>query len=55
MVEVAGKPLIDHMLDRLTEAGVQRAVVNVHHFADQIERHLKPRRAPKIVIWRAAR
>ena len=30
MVEVGGKPLIDHMLDRLIEVGVERAVVNVH-------------------------
>jgi len=30
MVEVAGRPLIDHMLDRLAEAGVERAIVNVH-------------------------
>ena len=37
---VAGKPLIDHVLDRLAEAGVERAVVNVHYLADQIERHL---------------
>ena len=38
LVEVGGKPLIDHVLDRLAEAGVERAVVNVHHFAEQIER-----------------
>ena len=50
MVEVAGKPLIDHVLDRLAEAGVERAVVNVHHFAEQIERHLAARTKPKIVI-----
>ena len=31
---------IDHVLDRLADAGVERAVVNVHHFADQIEQHL---------------
>src|SRR5580693_4811517 len=50
LVEVAGKPLIDHVLDRLSEAGVTRAVVNVHQFAEQIERHLAPRTKPKIVI-----
>jgi len=50
LVPVGGKPLIDHVLDRLAAAGVETAVVNVHHFADQIEQHLKPRRAPKIVI-----
>ena len=37
LVPVAGKPLIDHVLDRLAAAGVERAVVNVHYLADQIE------------------
>ena len=50
LVAVGGKPLINHVLDRLAAAGVETAVVNVHHFADQIEQHLKPRRAPKIII-----
>ncbi len=34
LVPVAGKPLIDHVLDRLAAAGVERAVVNVHYLAD---------------------
>jgi N-acetyl-alpha-D-muramate 1-phosphate uridylyltransferase len=38
------------VLDRLAAQGVERAVVNVHHLADQIERHLAQRRQPKIVI-----
>jgi len=51
LVEVAGKPLIDHMLDRLAEAGVTTAVVNVHAFADRLEDHLKARTAaPAILI-----
>jgi MurNAc alpha-1-phosphate uridylyltransferase len=50
LVEVGGKALIDHVLDRLADAGVERAVVNVHHFAGQIERHLAARKKPKIVI-----
>jgi len=50
LVEVAGKPLIDHVLDRLADAGVERAVVNVHHFADQIEAHLKGRRDLTVLI-----
>lgn len=50
LVEVAGKPLIDHVLDRLAEAGVERAVVNVHHFADQMEAHLKRRRDLEVLI-----
>ncbi len=50
LVEVGGKALIDHVLDRLADAGVERAVVNVHHFAEQIERHLAARSKPQIVI-----
>mgnify|MGYP002779674057 CR=1 FL=1 len=43
LVEVGGRPLIDHMLDRLAEAGVERAVVNVHAFADKLIAHLQRR------------
>ena len=43
LVEVGGKALIDHMLDRLAEAGVTRAVVNVHAFADALMAHLNRR------------
>ena len=50
LVAVGGKPLIDHVLDRLAAAGVERAVVNVHHLADQIERHLAAPQRPRIVI-----
>jgi MurNAc alpha-1-phosphate uridylyltransferase len=50
LVMVAGKALIDHVLDRLAQAGVVRAVVNVHHKADLIERHLQGRRRPVIEI-----
>ena len=50
LVPVAGKPLLDHVLDRLAAAGVERAVVNVHYRADQIERHLADRKRPQIVI-----
>lgn len=50
MVRVAGKPLIDHALDRLAEAGVAKAVVNVHYLADSLEAHIKIRTAPKVVI-----
>ncbi|MFD1788950.1 nucleotidyltransferase family protein [Sphingomonas floccifaciens] len=43
LVEVAGKPLIDHVFDRLRSAGVGRAVVNVHYMADALEAHLRAR------------
>ena len=50
LVEVAGKALIDHVLDRLAAAGVERAVVNVHAFADMLEAHVKRRTDLEIVI-----
>src|SRR3954452_23257545 len=50
LVPVAGKALIDHVLDGLADAGAAEAVVNVHHMADAIERHLKGRTRPKILI-----
>ena len=50
LIPVAGKPLLDHVLDKLADAGVGDAVVNVHYFAEQIERHLAGRRAPRITI-----
>jgi N-acetyl-alpha-D-muramate 1-phosphate uridylyltransferase len=50
LVQVGRKALIDHVLDRLADVGVERAVVNVHHLADQIERHLQSRQRPRIVI-----
>ena len=43
LVELAGKPLIDHVLDRLRAAGVRKLVVNVHYLADLLEAHLAGR------------
>ena len=50
LVRVAGKALLDHVLDRLAESGVERAVVNVHHFAEQMIDHVESRTQPQIVI-----
>ena len=50
LVEVGGRALIDHVLDRLADGGVETAVVNVHAFADRLEQHLAARRYPRIVI-----
>lgn len=50
LVQVAGKPLIDHALDKLSEAGVARAVVNVHYLADAMEAYLAQRQVPAIAI-----
>lgn len=50
MVRVAGKPMIDHALDKLAEAGVSRAVVNVHYLGDVLEAHLQGRNSPQVII-----
>lgn len=51
LVEVGGAALIDHVLRRLRESGVERAVVNVHWFAERLESHLAARAdGPEILI-----
>ena len=50
LIEVSGKTLIDHCLDRLAANGLEKAIVNVHWLADRIEAHLADRTSPKIVI-----
>jgi N-acetyl-alpha-D-muramate 1-phosphate uridylyltransferase len=50
LVKIGGKPMIDWGLDSLEEAGVERAVVNVHYLADQVEAHLADRTCPHIVF-----
>jgi MurNAc alpha-1-phosphate uridylyltransferase len=50
LVPVAGRPLLDHVLDKLAEAGVADAVVNVHYLPDQIIGHTAARTNPRITI-----
>ncbi len=50
LVLLRGRPLVDHVLDRHAEAGIERVVVNVHHKADLIEAHLAGRTSPRIEI-----
>lgn len=51
LVEVDGRALIDHVLDRLADAGVTDAVVNVHHHADLLDQHVRARAgAPRIQV-----
>jgi len=54
LVRIGGRTMLDHMLDRLAEAGVTDAIVNVHWLADQIEDHVRARnserRAPRVTI-----
>lgn len=50
LVRVAGKTLIDRALDDFAAAGVETAIVNVHHLADKIEAHLADRARPRIIV-----
>jgi MurNAc alpha-1-phosphate uridylyltransferase len=52
LVTLAGRPLLDHVLDRLAAAGVTTAIVNVHYLPEQLEAHLAGRggRAPETLI-----
>ncbi|QDO96207.1 nucleotidyltransferase family protein [Ferrovibrio terrae] len=50
LIPVAGRTLLDRCLDRLAEAGVRRAVVNIHWLGGQISEHLKARYDLEIVI-----
>jgi len=50
LVRIAGRTLLDRGLDSLAAAGVETAVVNVHHFPEQIVAHVASRMAPRVVI-----
>ena len=50
LVRLAGRALLDHAFERLEAAGIGRAVVNVHHFADQVERHVAARTGIDIAV-----
>ncbi len=52
LLKVAGRPLIDHVLDRLEAFGVREAVVNTHHLGHLIAAHLAVRRSPRIHLSR---
>ncbi len=52
LVPVCGRPLIDHVIDRLVAAGVRRVVVNAHYMADLVERHLAGRSDVEIRLSR---
>ena len=49
-MQVAGKALIDYLLEPLIEAGVKRAVINVHWCADQVEDHVRARKDIEVII-----
>jgi MurNAc alpha-1-phosphate uridylyltransferase len=50
LVRVAGRALLDHVLDKLAAAGVSEAVVNVHYLPDQIIDHVATRKRPRVIV-----
>src|SRR6202158_2173141 len=50
LVRVAGRALLDHVLDKLGDAGASDAVVNVHYLPDQIIDHVAQRTQPRVII-----
>jgi N-acetyl-alpha-D-muramate 1-phosphate uridylyltransferase len=50
LIRVAGRALLDHVLDKLGSAGVDEAVVNVHYLPDQIIDHTASRKSPRVII-----
>ncbi len=50
LIPVAGRPLVDHAIDRLADAGVETVVVNTHYLAAILERHLGRRTSPTILF-----
>jgi N-acetyl-alpha-D-muramate 1-phosphate uridylyltransferase len=50
LVPLNGRALLDHVLDRIADAGLKRAVINVHYLADQLEKHVSHRALPAISI-----
>jgi MurNAc alpha-1-phosphate uridylyltransferase len=50
LVSVAGRTLLDHVLDKLGNAGMIEAIVNVHYLPDQIIDHVARRKRPRVTI-----
>jgi MurNAc alpha-1-phosphate uridylyltransferase len=50
LIAVGGRTLLDRILDQLAAAGVVDVIVNVHHLAERIERHLALRAEPRVLV-----
>jgi len=54
LVEIGGRTLLDHAIDRLALVGVERVVVNIHYKAEMVEAQLAGRARPRIALSREA-
>jgi N-acetyl-alpha-D-muramate 1-phosphate uridylyltransferase len=50
LIKVAGRALVDHVLDKLADVDVSEAIVNVHYLPDQIIDHVASRTRPRVII-----
>lgn len=50
LIEVAGQPMLDRVLDHLERARIARAVVNLHYLGERIIEHLAERKRPEILF-----
>ena len=50
LLEIDGRSLLDHAIDRLALVGVETVVVNTHYKADMVAAHLASRRQPRTEI-----
>ncbi|TLX73468.1 nucleotidyltransferase family protein [Labilibacter sediminis] len=41
LIEVAGKPMLFHAIEKLVAAGITRIVINVHHHAHMIQSYIR--------------
>lgn len=51
LAPVAGKPMLEHVIEKLKTSGFDEIVINVHHFANQIIDFLKAKDNYGIKIW----
>lgn len=50
LIEVQGKPIVEYGLNRLTAAGVQKAILNAHYLPDQIYAYAERYSGLEIVV-----
>ena len=51
LVPVAGKPMLEHVIEKLKASGFDEIVINIHHFGSQIVDFLKAKDNFGIRIW----
>ncbi len=50
MVTINNKPILEHTLEKLENAGVKNVTINLYYLGDRIEKHFKDRQAPVITF-----